>query len=131
MIYRQSGVVPFRKTGNEILIMLVTSRKNKRWVIPKGIVEEYLTPQESAAKEAVEEAGISGKVYKREIGEYSYEKWGGLCKVKVYPMKVENIQKKWQEDFRTRKWHTIDEAASLVKEKKLKKIIRELPRQIK
>ena len=54
--YRQSAVIPYRltdRTGTDfsaVEILLITSRKRKRWVIPKGIVEPYLSPLESATR---------------------------------------------------------------------------------
>ena len=60
--YRQSAVIPYRLREGRVEILLITSRKGKRWVVPKGILEPELTPAESAAKEAREEAGVSGRI---------------------------------------------------------------------
>ena len=49
VLYRQSGVIPFRRRGAAIEILLITSRSGKRWVVPKGSVEPDLTPAESGA----------------------------------------------------------------------------------
>ncbi len=126
--YRQSAVIPFKILNGKIEVLLVTSRKKKRWIFPKGIIEEGLLPQESAAKEALEEAGILGEVYNESLGKYKYKKWGGKCKVLVYPMKVSTILGRWvEESMRDRKWMTIEEATELIKEKKLKKILKSLP----
>lgn len=129
--YRQSAVVPYQIRGDQLDIMLVTSRKKKRWIIPKGIIESDLGPQASAAKEALEEAGLQGIVHSKLLGTYSYKKWGGTCEVKVYAMEVRKVQKKWHEDFRDRVWVSPEEAASRVKEKDLKLIIEKLPTEIK
>jgi phosphohistidine phosphatase len=56
--YRQSGVIPVRKTDEGVEVLLVRSRSGRRWVIPKGIVEPCLSPAASAPKEAEEEAGV-------------------------------------------------------------------------
>ena len=61
-MYNQSGVVPFKRSKDGLQVLLITSRSGKRWVIPKGIVESEFSPQESAQKEAYEEAGITGKI---------------------------------------------------------------------
>lgn len=130
--YSQSAVIPFKITNDEIEVLLVTSRKKKRWIFPKGIIEEGLSPQESAAKEALEEAGILGEVYNVSIGKYNYKKWGGKCKVLVYAMKVSTILGRWvEESMRDRKWMTIEEASELLKEKKIKKILKSLPAFVK
>ena len=59
--YTQSAVIPFREQNGEFQVMLITSRKKKRWVIPKGVKEPELSAPASAANEAMEEAGIRGK----------------------------------------------------------------------
>jgi 8-oxo-dGTP pyrophosphatase MutT (NUDIX family) len=126
-IFNQSGVIPFRLEKGKIEILLITSRRRKRWVIPKGIIEPDLTPQESAQKEAYEEAGISGKIYEEAIGQYTYNKWGGTCTVKVFLLEAEEIFDDWPECyFRTREWMSVEEAAKRVDEVKLKEIIRDL-----
>ncbi|HUF09179.1 MAG TPA: NUDIX hydrolase [Rhodothermales bacterium] len=125
-IYRQSGVIPHRRRDGRIEILLVTSRNGRRWVIPKGIIEPHLSPRRSAEKEALEEAGIKGRVSRKSIGSYTYEKWSGTCHVEVFEMKVERVEAKWQEQVRTRRWFAISDAASKVDQKKLKQLIREV-----
>ena len=111
--YKQSAVIPFRVKNGRFEILLITSSKKKKWIIPKGIIEQNMTPQESALKEALEEAGVSGKVSEKMFGEYSYKKWGDTCNVKVYLMKVTKELEKWMEDYRKRKWVSINEAVKL------------------
>ena len=98
--YRQSGVIPIYKGK----VVLVTARGSKRWIIPKGTVDWDLSARDSAAKEALEEAGAKGEVAKEEIGSYTYEKNGSRYKVKLYHMHVSKLKDKWDEDhFRKRK----------------------------
>ena len=52
--YPQSAVIPFQVKKNRIKILLITSLKAKQWIIPKGIIEKTMTPQESALQEAEE-----------------------------------------------------------------------------
>ena len=126
-IYNQSGVVPFRLEKGKVQILLVTSRSRKRWVIPKGIIEPDLSPQESAQKEAYEEAGVSGKICGEAVGTYTYNKWGGTCTVKVFLLEVEKTLEDWPESyFRTREWMSVEEAVKRVDEAELKEIIRDL-----
>lgn len=82
---------------------------------------------ESAAKEALEEAGLVGTVSPNAIGSYSYEKWGGNCSVEVFAMQVSHEHEQWEEDFRDREWMPVTEAAVRVQERKLKHIILSLP----
>ena len=123
VLIEQSAVIPFKKGNNGIEILLITTRKGN-WTIPKGIVEDGLTPVESAKKEAMEEAGIEGKVSKKKLGTYRYKKWGDICEVAVYKMKVKKIRNNWEEeDFRKRIWVELKEIPNFLKKKKLVKII--------
>ena len=119
----QSGVIPYRLEQGKIEILLVSSRKKKRWVIPKGIVEPDLTPQDSAAKEALEEGGILGEVLPESVSTYTYEKWGGVCRVVVFLLKVTSLEANWLEDYRERQWFSLPEARKRLEEAELKNIL--------
>jgi 8-oxo-dGTP pyrophosphatase MutT (NUDIX family) len=96
--YRQSAAIPyFIGEDGKMKVVLITSRKQKRWMFPKGIVEPDLSPAESAAKECIEEAGVEGTPELQPIGEYETRKWGGNCRVEVYPFLVEQISDSWAE----------------------------------
>src|SRR5262245_66455856 len=73
---RQYGALPYRlRDGSRRpQFMLITSRENRRWVIPKGWPKKGKSPQSSAAREAFEEAGVRGAVAKRAVASFSYEK---------------------------------------------------------
>jgi 8-oxo-dGTP pyrophosphatase MutT (NUDIX family) len=73
--------------------MLVTSRGTRRWIIPKGWPKIGLPLYKTAEEEAFEEAGLSGRVSKRQMGSYSYEKMlkdgrTTKCRVQVYALRV-------------------------------------------
>jgi len=122
--YRQSGVVAVRVRDGAPQVLLVTSAGGKRWVIPKGIVEVDHSPASSAAKEAWEEAGVTGKISRRMIGRYSYEKWSGVCTVLVYRLDVDEIHRTWPEaHVRRRKWLRPAAAAARVGDPVLAQII--------
>ena len=122
-IFDQSAVIPFRKHKGSIEILVVTTRKGN-WTIPKGIIEDNHTPQESALKESVEEAGVWGIVAYDKEGSYKYKKWGGTCMVLVYKMKVTKVYTKWEEDhFRKRLWIPLNKVHEIIKKKKLVKLI--------
>ena len=126
--FNQSAVIPFRKKGDSLEVLLITSMRKKKWIVPKGVVEPDLSSRESAAEEAWEEAGVRGRILPGKVGEYSYRKWGGECTVTVYLMEVEDQSDDWPESgLRERRWTGIDEAVRLVKEPALKPIIRNLP----
>jgi NUDIX domain. len=73
---QQYGALCFRRSsdGGEVEILLITSRDTGRWVIPKGWPMKRLKPHEAAATEAVQEAGVSGKISSKPVGRYTYIK---------------------------------------------------------
>ncbi|MBT3632131.1 MAG: NUDIX hydrolase [Candidatus Marinimicrobia bacterium] len=109
--FKQSGVIPVYKGK----VVVITARGSKRWIIPKGSIDWELSAQESAGKEALEEAGIKGEVLPDEIGTYTYEKLGGSYKVRLYYMEVTKLKEKWDEKhFRKRKLLTPKQAIKKV-----------------
>lgn len=131
--YTQSSVIPYRIKDGKVEILVVMSSKRKHWVLPKGISEPALSLQESAAKEAFEEAGVVGEVAEELVGTYTYDKWGAECTVKVYPMRVtrELPEKEWEEKHRGREWLAPKLAIKRVKQAQLKPMIQALAKQLK
>ena len=128
--FRQSSVLPYRLDKKNLEVLMITSMKRKRWIIPKGIVEPDMTPWDSAAKEALEEAGVEGDVSSHKIGRYHYKKWGGLCRCDVYTMRVTKAHDTWLEsEERDRAWVSGDEAIARLRHKKLKAIVRNFIQQ--
>lgn len=127
----QAAALPWRRTASGIEILLVTSRDSGRWVVPKGWPEGSEAFHQAAAREAAEEAGISGEIAETEIGRFYYGKRlrSGLerrCEVLVYPIEVEREHEKWPErKKRKRQWFAPHEAAKLVDEKDLGELITE------
>ena len=125
--YQQSAAIPVRLRAGVVEVLLVTSHSGKRWVVPKGIVEADLSPAESAAKEAWEEAGVLGRVRPEPVGSYQYQKWGGTCTVEVFVLDVESPADTWPEqELRQRRWFDVNEAAGTVREEGLAAMIRGL-----
>lgn len=97
-------------------VVLITSNSSGKWIIPKGIVERHLSPAESAAKEAFEEAGVIGSVSSELLTEYEYDKWGGTCRVQVFPLEVSEVLETWDEmNSRSRQIVPAVDAATMVK----------------
>ena len=118
--------------NNKIRILLITSMKSKKWIFPKGFIENQLTAQQSAEQEAFEEAGIEGQVLDLLLGEYYYNKWGGTCHVKVFPMHVTKIFDEWPEDYlRKREWMSIKDAFDSIKKSDLKMLLEKFEKNIK
>ena len=129
----QYAALPYRCNNDQTLdVLLITSRETRRWVIPKGWPVADLPPNESAAHEAMEEAGVIGSISKKPIGSYPYEKRlsdgsAVRCRVRVFALDVEKQFPSWREqDQRRRKWFVAHQAVAAVEEPELRAIIRRL-----
>lgn len=130
-LLRQSGVIPYRVRRGRVEVALVTASSGPHWTVPKGHVEPDLSPADSAAKEAFEEAGLLGEVGTRCIGRYVYQKRGMSRVVELFPLLVERELKRWPEmDERRRRWMTVDEAASHVRSAELRCCLQAFERAI-
>ena len=123
VVYAQSAAIPYRMGGRRLEFLLIRNRSNKRWIVPKGIIEEWQTPEEAALDEAFEEAGVEGIIVGGAVGAYEYRKWGGTCHVEVFLLHVETEHDAWPESFRERKWVVADEALNLVDNPDLRGLI--------
>ena len=123
----QFAVLPWRHAA-KLEIMLESSRETGRWVLPKGWPMKGIKPHQTAAREALEEAGILGKVAKTPLGSYAYAKrLGGSeqpCRVEVFAFEVKRERNSWLEKHeRTRKWFAVADAAEAVEEPELREAI--------
>jgi 8-oxo-dGTP pyrophosphatase MutT (NUDIX family) len=132
----QYAALPYRQNkASRTEFLLVTSRETGRWIIPKGWPIKRRSPQVSAAREAREEAGVVGKISRRPIGWFSYEKRlkRGIiivCKVQVFALKVKRQQESWPEKGqREVQWMSRTKAAKVVADSKLGSIIRMLKKR--
>ena len=125
--FTQSAIIPYRFTEQGLEILLITSIRKKKWIIPKGFIEFNLTAFESAKKEAFEEAGVIGMNETVELGSFTLKKYGGLTKILVYSMEVEKIKDDYPEkNLRKRKWFTVQEASKEVSLPEVGNMIKEL-----
>ncbi len=126
--YTQSSVIPYRVRDGKTEILVIASSKKNHLVVPKGIQEPGLSPQASAAQEALEEAGIEGEVAEDALGSYTCEKWGATCSVAVYPMRVTGLlaDDEWEESHRGRQWLSAKKAASRLKQPELGPLVEKL-----
>jgi 8-oxo-dGTP pyrophosphatase MutT (NUDIX family) len=125
----QVGAIPFRRRADgAIEIMLVTTRETQRWIVPKGWPIRGLKGHETAAREAMEEAGLIGEIGRKPVGRYTYWKRKPdhfiLCKVRLYLLEVKQQLPVWPEqDQRRCLWFTQADAADLIDEPALGAIV--------
>ena len=114
---QQAAAIPIRRRGTDLQVCLIRKRLSGTWGIPKGTVDSGHTHEDTALKEAWEEAGVRGRLVGDALGTYEYEKYGRLLKVAVYVMEVLEHHRDWDEaGIRERKWASLEEAGSLLVE---------------
>jgi 8-oxo-dGTP pyrophosphatase MutT (NUDIX family) len=125
----QVAALPVRRAGDGgIEVLLVTSRETRRWIIPKGWPVAGMKDHKAAAREALEEAGLAGRIGKVPLG--SYETWKLLDSalvplwMDVYLLHVERELATWREKVqRERRWVRPSEAVRLVEEPGLRALL--------
>ena len=125
----QYAALPWRASQGTIEILLVTTLKTRRWIVPKGWPLAGRSPSECAASEALEEAGVLGEVASESLGSFNYNKRrksGEVtpCKVHVFAMRVDRQRRSWAEK-RTRetRWCSPEEALARVSDPGLRRLI--------
>lgn len=125
----QYAALPYRVVDGHPMVLLVTSRETKRWILPKGQPERKLAPHQVAEAEAYEEAGLVGTVFKTPFAEYdSFKRLKSgrelPCLMRVYLLEVTHELGSWPEKGeRERRWMTPGEAALLVTEPGLVRVL--------
>lgn len=126
----QVGALPFRRTDDGVEFMLLTSRETSRFIIPKGWRMKGKGDPQAAAKEAEQEAGVTGQIRSDPVGTYRY--WKRLknafvqVRVSVYALEVEATLPNWKErGQRRRQWLKPDQAVRLVDEPELVSLLQD------
>ena len=133
---RQSGVIPYALVEQTPVFLLVTSRQRGHWIFPKGKIGEGMTPFQSAAREAFQEAGVEGVIAETPVGAYRAWKTRGVrrfvIEVDMYPLKVEQQHEAWRETSqRYRHWVTLAEASRLITDKRIVALVRGFARTLR
>ncbi|MGB3815529.1 MAG: NUDIX hydrolase [Shinella sp.] len=130
---QQVGVLPWRiRRDGKPMILLITSRRQGRWIVPKGWPMEGRSLVGAASREAFEEAGIVGDIGPTPMIEYRYMKVlddGSQvpCRVTVFGMNVRGTLSHWREKAqRQRRWFSLDAAADRLDDEELAAFVRTL-----
>jgi 8-oxo-dGTP pyrophosphatase MutT (NUDIX family) len=130
--FTQSAIIPYSIKDGELQILLITSIRKKKWIIPKGFIEFNLSAFESAKKEAFEEAGVVGTNETIELGSFTIKKYGGLTNIVVYSMEVEKFKDDYPEkNLRKRKWYSVEEAVETVSIPEVGNMFQKLAEELK
>lgn len=135
-VARQMGAIPYTVVQGQVVFLLVTSRGSGRWIFPKGEPIEGLEPWETAAQEALEEAGVEGEVDPRPIGSYRTFKTLAfrrkVVEVEMYPLQVTRQLDDWPEKgLRHRHWAILPETKRLLSDAKLAELAVRLSQRVR
>lgn len=128
----QYGALCYRIDDGKVQVLLITSRRTGRWILPKGWPMADRDGAGTARQEAWEEAGVVGACSRKNIGLYFYDKVMEEgddipCVVEVYPIRVRRLAGSFPErSQRRRKWFSPKKAANLVWEPELKQLLRKI-----
>jgi 8-oxo-dGTP pyrophosphatase MutT (NUDIX family) len=130
---RQAGALPYAVVEGQLVFLLITTRKTGRWIFPKGDIEPGMTPWDSAALEALEEAGVTGEISQAPIGSYRASTGGSaatLIDVDLYPLRVTEQLDEWREKGqRLRHWVTLEEGKRLLADRSLAQLAQKFQAQ--
>ena len=116
------------RSSPRLEILLVTSLRTRRWILPKGWPQDGISLAQSAANEALEEAGVIGDIAADPIGRYHYlkEKNGSAlpCAVDVFSLFLTKEHGTWAEKEKRQKlWLPAERAAAKVAETGLRRLL--------
>jgi 8-oxo-dGTP pyrophosphatase MutT (NUDIX family) len=128
----QVAAVCYRRKGASIEFLLVNTNGGNKWTFPKGDPELSLSHGKAAAREAWEEAGVSGNIEPRHFCLYIHSK-GVFWKppgvreyvIKAFLLEVEREENP-QETTRNPTWFSPDEARKILAKGREVKYAREL-----
>jgi 8-oxo-dGTP pyrophosphatase MutT (NUDIX family) len=127
---QQIGGICFRKRmGGGLEVLLVTTRRTKRWTIPKGWPILGLEPFEAVEREAWEEGGVKGRARKRSFGHFEYRKTLALGQeipalVQVHLLEVHSSRSSFPEKGQRKlRWLPAQDASVAVRDSGLRHLL--------
>ena len=128
---REIGALPYRMRNAQLEIVLITTRRRKRWIFPKGQSEKRLTSRKVAELEAFEEAGVVGRIEKGNNREFTIRRGTQKVKITVFALKFDQILDQWPEaNERQRVVIRCDDALKMIKGKSLRKCVKRMLREV-
>ncbi len=125
----QAAALPYRRNDDDLQYLLITSRRTRRWILPKGGIDGGEGTAEAAEREAFEEAGVVGRIEREPIGVYDGRKYlaegaSWAMRIVVHPLAVSHLADDYPEaGERERRWMSPQEAASVVEEPHLSALL--------
>lgn len=134
---RQTGALPWRiGVDRKPEVLLVTGKRSKRWIIPKGWPMMGKSLAAAAQIEAFEEAGVEGTVDLQPLGTLPHLKrtaFGSIrAEILVHALEVEQELADWPEKGeRMRRWFSIENALTQVHSRELRDLIGDLAKRLR
>lgn len=117
----QVGVVPIVVNKKDVQVVLISARGQGQWLIPKGNQHRKHSKRQMALTEAYEEAGVIGTIRHKVYVDVPFRKAGKKKILRLYPMDVTRVLKKWPEkNLRARKIVGTAKAGEMLRCKKLR-----------
>ncbi|WP_422376145.1 NUDIX hydrolase [Roseibium sp.] len=130
----QIAALCHRMREGKVEVLLVTSKSTRRWILPKGWPILSRRAHRTAAIEAFEEAGVTGRVHKNPFASFSSYKGGeaGLklrTEILVFLVDVESETEEFPDSAeRDVRWVSIKDAVRMTSEPGLMDVFRKLNR---
>lgn len=116
MMDMEIAAFPFIIKKGKLRLMIITTCSGNAWILPKGQPESDMKDAQVALMEASEEAGVVGQLVVP-AGYKDFKRKGGGS-LRVYPLSIQKILRKWPEKaIRKRQLVSVREALSLVNRK--------------
>lgn len=124
----QCGAICWRFGSDATIeVLLISSGDTDYWAIPKGDIRRHELQYRCAQRQALEKAGVTGRIGKMPIGQYSHRgssSWNPLT-VLVHLLFVETEMKDFQpQGGRQCVWSPARKAQDLVREPELQELLR-------
>ncbi|CAL5189885.1 unnamed protein product [Lathyrus oleraceus] len=136
------GCIPYRyisvdqaslEENEELEVLVITSKKGKRMLFPKGGWEIDESKKEAALRETMEEAGVRGTV-EGKLGKWRFKSknHGSSYEGYMFPLLVQEQLEIWPEqNFRQRKWVNVSEAREVCQQWWMKEALERLVNRLK
>jgi 8-oxo-dGTP pyrophosphatase MutT (NUDIX family) len=121
MTIQQGGAIVVKFSADEPRCLVVTAKREPaHWLFPKGHIEAGETPDQTAVREALEEAGVTGRVLER-LGDTTFSL--GTNDVNVHYFLLEYVAQDDAAEGRQVRWCTRSEAIRLLTFPKLRQLL--------
>jgi ADP-ribose pyrophosphatase YjhB (NUDIX family) len=120
----QAGAIPWRWIDRDPEVLLITTSRGDRWIVPKGWIERGSSPTQCAVEEAFEEAGVQGVLSLEPFGVFGFKRRERELAIVVFLLEVRHVHERWPDEKRRRRtWMSPEEAARRVRDSGLKQLL--------